>query len=473
MSRRFFIALERGDPLQEFDQLWADWHGPPLETLKDAGGLTLAIWAARFDRADVIEWMFEKAVPLGEPDQHGMTPLHHAADGGCVNAAGALIGKPGVDVDAVDHRGVAAVHLAASRKDGAMVQRLGDGGANLSIQTPELLSPAHIAACEGDDHVIKVLAAAKAQLGLKNEWKQTPAYLAAHEGHDEAFRRLANAGVDLTVPDADGLTSLHVAAIQGFPAILEVLKFDGYNLNAPDREGITAAHWAAAHRREEVLRYLLAQELPLPRTPAEWPAAWAPSAVTSYQQCIDQLVMERAMSEMAGLEPATGDPTLVQNRLVELRCPITFDPFTRYGPGRPLKLPDVHGVPGSVISAAALQGLLDTPPPHRDHGDLPPRDPLNNSVLDRGECQLLLSTDAVDRERQSRVEAVLGVYLSGDRATGRAARAFAAAAPQTADGIPRHFSDVVWVREPGRGRAAAASHAALPRGPSSGAGPAI
>ena len=471
MPHRFFRLIHRDGALPLFDALLAQWRGQPLGSLKDLDGLTLAMSAAQFNRADVLHWLADKGVDLGESDADGATPLHHAADFCSPEAMSALIER-GADVNAIQRDGATAAHLSANRGDAAAIKRLALAGAKLSVQDTDGNTPAHVAAYVGDERVIDALHKANAVLNARNQWGQSPAYLAAHEGNVDAFARLAKAGVDLVAPDNDGRTAVHVAAMQGKPKVLAVVKAEGEPLTRPDRQGAAAAHWAAAQNRKQVLHFLVEQGLPLPRRPAEWPAEWEASAVSVYQQRVEQVAMRCALADMASLEPEGKDKSAVQNRLADLVCPISFEPYSREGPRRPVRLPDVDGVPGSVISAYSLGRMLEAEPPHADDGALPLRDPCTNSLLDRDVCRRMLDTGAVDRERQTRVDAVLGVYLGGGAVRTRAAHAFAAAAPVAAPGPSLHFQDVLWPREPRRGGAAAAATAALPRGSSAGAGPA-
>ena len=83
------------------------------------------------DTSAILEALARKGVTIDDTDEHGMTPLMHAAVLGNERAAYVLIGK-GADLDKRDHNNMtAAMHAAYVGKDGVLAQ-LEDAGAELS-----------------------------------------------------------------------------------------------------------------------------------------------------------------------------------------------------------------------------------------------------------------------------------------------------------------------------------------------------
>ena len=53
-------------------------EGVPLNTV-DQEGLTALLWAARYNRTDVVRFLLKNGAGKKKQDQYGMTALHYAA----------------------------------------------------------------------------------------------------------------------------------------------------------------------------------------------------------------------------------------------------------------------------------------------------------------------------------------------------------------------------------------------------------
>ena len=89
-------------------------------------------------------------------------------------------------------------------------------------------------------------------------WQGT-LHLAAQKGHDHIVRVLLEHKTDCNERDSDGLTPLMHATIGGYDEVAVLLLSHGACIGDVDGHGRSALHWAVLHRREGLLRLLLAQ----------------------------------------------------------------------------------------------------------------------------------------------------------------------------------------------------------------------
>src|SRR5262249_15829641 len=92
----------------------------------------------------IVKAIISKGADLNSKDNHGNTPLMHAATYGNVPAAKLLISK-GADVNAKDERGRTALTIAEGRKNNDLVKLLEKAGATGS--------PAGVLALEPSDQI--------------------------------------------------------------------------------------------------------------------------------------------------------------------------------------------------------------------------------------------------------------------------------------------------------------------------------
>jgi len=126
------------------------------------------------------------------------------------------------DVNAKDHRGVGALHMAVFDGKVECIKLLLDAQADPNIrdrhgQTPLFFAPTR-AACE-------LLLARRAEVAVRNAKKQSPLHLAAHAGLDDAVSWFADLDrVILEAPDAKGFTPISYAAHSHVSSTVSFLK---------------------------------------------------------------------------------------------------------------------------------------------------------------------------------------------------------------------------------------------------------
>ena len=189
----------------------------------------------------------------------GYTPFHRAVAGGRIEAMRLLRTLSPACLDAEDHRGCTAAHLAVQHDQAEALALLEEWG-----------RPAVVAGCRTVDWL---LAAAEADaatlssvstldLSARDAGGATPLERAAEGGRTAAMRALRARGAPCAgVADAAGRTPMHrAAAARGgsTAAAVALLREWGCDGGAYDAAGRTPLHEAAACGHEEVLPALVA-----------------------------------------------------------------------------------------------------------------------------------------------------------------------------------------------------------------------
>lgn len=93
--------------------------------------------------------LFPLTLPLSPPtQQYGRTPLHCAADRGCVDVILVLLDR-GADLEAVDKHGLTPLHGAAFKGNSGAVSALLDHGANIDAVDDGGATPLSLACSPG------------------------------------------------------------------------------------------------------------------------------------------------------------------------------------------------------------------------------------------------------------------------------------------------------------------------------------
>ena len=202
---------------------------PSAEELKRYTGLHQA--AARGDAAEITRLLARGADPEAR-DGHDRTPLHVAAHGSHVDAAGALV-RGGAQPNALDAQRYDIITIAAVKDDLAMLRTaLTLGTSPRNVTSPydgtALIAAAHL----GHDGVVRELIEAGAPLDHVNNLGWTAVIEAVILGdggrrHVATLRALVDAGANVGLPDRQGVTALGLARARGFSEMVSILESAG------------------------------------------------------------------------------------------------------------------------------------------------------------------------------------------------------------------------------------------------------
>ena len=162
----------------------------------------------------------------------------------------------GIDLDARDHQGMTALHLAAALRREPVVRQLILHGASPAVRAADGQTPLGVA-----------LASGRRDLADWLDWRQwslprrplQPADLpsAATAGDADAVRKLLDLGMPIDTVDAQGCTALLRAAGGGHRAVVELLLVRGANPIIAARTGATPLSAAVSMRQVEIVDRLL------------------------------------------------------------------------------------------------------------------------------------------------------------------------------------------------------------------------
>jgi ankyrin repeat protein len=169
LNKAYIIAAENGEleEVKKYLQEGAEVNamGPNSAALHCAAG--------NGHLKVVEEILKQKQVDPNLQDKQSYYPLHIAASKGEVAICNRLI-KAGADLEKTTEAGGTALHVAAASDQAKVVNALVAAGANLEAQDKEGNSPLSVAAGLGALSTVKALIKAKANLNSTNEHGDTP-----------------------------------------------------------------------------------------------------------------------------------------------------------------------------------------------------------------------------------------------------------------------------------------------------------
>ncbi|XP_057325253.1 putative ankyrin repeat protein RF_0381 [Microplitis mediator] len=192
----------------------------------------------------------------------GMTPLHRAAQSGCLSVVNCLINNK-ADVNAVStnksYLGYSVLHFAT---DAEVVELLIKNGARVNGTRNEL-SPlcCAIKRCN-DDQVVKVLLSNGANVNAVVKNKLTALHCAVTHKKEAVVELLLDHGADISVKDNEGRNILNFAyGCYTSLKIWEILVNHGADVNALDESTAenkqSLLHKAVKHRRVDLIQFLI------------------------------------------------------------------------------------------------------------------------------------------------------------------------------------------------------------------------
>eukprot|EP00754_Rhynchopus_humris_P022490 Rhum_TRINITY_DN14793_c5_g1::Rhum_TRINITY_DN14793_c5_g1_i1::g.117448::m.117448 len=129
------------------------------------------------------------------------------------------------------------------------------------------LSPLHVAARNGHLHVCRMLVGGGASVNAVTEYGVCAGHLAASHGHDDVLRYLlTETPMSKSFKDANKQSLHHFAARSGRAGTISTLVELKVPLVTYDRWGRSPLHWAVINRYLDVLRVLIALEVPVNTT---------------------------------------------------------------------------------------------------------------------------------------------------------------------------------------------------------------
>jgi ankyrin repeat protein len=147
-------------------------------------------WAAKEGMLDLVKKdVGQNPSLVNAKDSKGDTPLHKAAENGCLQVVEFLIEK-GAPVNAINEEGETPIFEAAEKGYADVVRALISHGAEVNIREESGETPLHKAAEEGRSNVVKILVASGAKIDAKDYKNITPLDCARKKNYNDTVQLL-------------------------------------------------------------------------------------------------------------------------------------------------------------------------------------------------------------------------------------------------------------------------------------------
>lgn len=126
--------------------------------------------------------------------------------------------------EGAEARSLGAIHFAAARGKGSIVQALLDDGAPVDTRNAAGQTALHCASRNGHYDVVKQLLEKPADVNAKDENDQTALHGAAGHGYETVVRILLDSGANALTEDLDGWTALHFVVRKQYSNLQSLLE---------------------------------------------------------------------------------------------------------------------------------------------------------------------------------------------------------------------------------------------------------
>ncbi|RYP67687.1 hypothetical protein DL771_007094 [Monosporascus sp. 5C6A] len=168
-----------------------------------------------------------------------------------------------VDINAKNHAGWTALHMASRWGHGNVVEELlHNDGIDVNLKREGDWTALHRASIEGHGNVVEELLADRVDVNAKNHAGWTALHMASREGHNNVVEKLLHKdGIDINAKDQIGWTALHTASWWGHCNVVEKLLVNGVDVNVESKGGWMALHLASKKGYGNVVEKLLANRV--------------------------------------------------------------------------------------------------------------------------------------------------------------------------------------------------------------------
>ena len=209
-------------------------------------------------------------------DKAGFTALHHAVESGCFDIVRLLLKVDEIDPNEPSNDDRYPIHLAASKKDAAILKLLMDHKkTNINVCGSAGQTALDIAKELGHKEIESILVSRNGMRAsdvdvsmnlskidvdtvLHRLFELTDTRFATEDEVSEKVREFLEKGNDINVRDENGRTALHIAAKGGYLETFKaLLNQEGIKVNAEDKKGYTPLHIACKKGNLLVVKELL------------------------------------------------------------------------------------------------------------------------------------------------------------------------------------------------------------------------
>ncbi|EGW07575.1 E3 ubiquitin-protein ligase MIB1 [Cricetulus griseus] len=265
-------------------------------------------------------------------DKDGDRAVHHAAFGD-EGAVIEVLHRGSADLNArnkrrqtpLDSEGDTPLHDAISKKRDDILAVLLEAGADVTITNNNGFNALHHAALRGNPSAMRVLLSKLPRPWIVDEKKDdgyTALHLAALNNHVEVAELLVHQGnANLDIQNVNQQTALHLAVERQHTQIVRLLVRAGAKLDIQDKDGDTPLHEALRHHTLSQLRQL--QDM---QDVGKVDAAWEPSKNTLIMGLGTQGAEKKSAASIACFLAANGADLSIRNKKGQSPLDLCPDP---------------------------------------------------------------------------------------------------------------------------------------------------
>jgi ankyrin repeat protein len=187
----------------------------------NAGSFEDFFIAIRNDNAGIVNGLLDRGFDPNTRDEKGQPGLTIAMQERALNAARALLARPGIDVNALNEAGESALMIAALKGELNGAQLLLERGAK--VNQPGW-SPLHYAATGREPKLVQLLLDRGAEIDAASPNGSTPLMMAAQYGSEDSVKLLLARGADAKRRNQLDLSVIDFARRAGRAALVEQLE---------------------------------------------------------------------------------------------------------------------------------------------------------------------------------------------------------------------------------------------------------
>jgi ankyrin repeat protein len=218
------------------------------------------------NKVEVVKFLLDSGAKTDHFGTNGMTPFHIAAFKGDLAIVKLLFekGELNVDLKSLGNNDCTALWLAAQEGKIETVKWLTQQGANLdSARMIDGRSIIHAAVYKGHFEVIKHLIEKGANVNQPNKAGFTPIYAACEKANFDIIKLLIDNGANVNICGESGDYPIGVASNFAGVEVIDLLVKSGAKLDTLNKTGCSIMHEAFYGGNLAVIKYIMAQGLPV------------------------------------------------------------------------------------------------------------------------------------------------------------------------------------------------------------------
>jgi ankyrin repeat protein len=213
--------------------------------------------AAGIGNLSLLEKIHERDDYIDSKDMVGSSPLHYAANKGCLESFEFIIERSTEKNPQIKLMGVTPLHLAAEKGHLEICKTILQNCQNKNPVLGFGITPLHEAALYGHFEVFKLIATSVRDVNPRNRAGYTPLHFSARKGHFEICSYIIDRVEDKNPAGEVNGTPLHDAARNGYLNICSYILERVEDKNPAGEDNETPLHYAARNGHLEICKLII------------------------------------------------------------------------------------------------------------------------------------------------------------------------------------------------------------------------